>query len=107
MGSSYERQITLAIEPEDAGGRIREVLSAMPRVRQVREGPEAVTASARISWWSWGEKITVRLAKSPGGTEVVVRSQCKLPTQSLDWGKNERNVNQILQGMGAVSKTWA
>jgi hypothetical protein len=78
----------------------------MPRVRKVREGPGVVTASARVSWWSWGEKITVRLAKSPGGTDVIVRSRCVF-FQIYDWEKNARNVNRILQGIGVAHKTWA
>ena len=95
MGSSYESQITVAMDLGAARYWVHEVLSGMPHVRAVREGPGVLNASVPVNWASWGEKIDVSLTKSPGGTDVVVRSQCAFPFQILDWGKNKRNVDWI------------
>lgn len=51
-----------------------------------------ITAKAGFSFWSWGETITVSLSRSG---EILVKSECVLPTQVISWGKNEANVNKI------------
>jgi hypothetical protein len=53
----------------------------------------SLTASTSVSFWSWGEKLTVEVEDD--GT-VVIRSQCSLPTQCFDWGKNKKNVQRFL-----------
>jgi hypothetical protein len=50
-------------------------------------------AEVGISFWSWGEKISIEI--DPGGA-VWIESRCRLPTQCLDWGKNQRNVDAFL-----------
>ena len=44
---------------------------------------------------SWGEKITVTLEYFGASTGVSVLSECGLPTQVVDWGKNASNVRAI------------
>ncbi len=47
---------------------------------------------------SWGEKITVTLTPLPSNiTKVDVKSECGMPTQVVDWGKNRQNVCNILE----------
>ncbi len=55
-------------------------------------GELTLIGSTSVSFWSWGEKITVTVDHG----EVHVRSHCALPTQCIDWGKNQRNVDQLL-----------
>lgn len=51
-----------------------------------------------VSLTSWGEDITVTLHPiEEGKTSVVIRSECALPTQVIDWGKNKENVNAMLR----------
>lgn len=48
--------------------------------------------STGTNFFSWGEKIIILFQD-----EIVsVRSKCKLPTQILDWGKNKKNVKNII-----------
>ncbi len=48
------------------------------------------------SFSSWGEKITVTLtALSPQSTQIHILSECGMPTQLVDWGKNNKNVNAV------------
>lgn len=47
---------------------------------------------------SWGEKITVTLTPtSYVQTNVEAFSECGMPTQIVDWGKNKQNVCNILE----------
>ena len=52
--------------------------------------------SHSVSFTSWGEDIVVRLtAIHDAATEVILHSECSLPTQIIDWGKNKENVALI------------
>lgn len=48
-----------------------------------------------FSMASYGEKITVTLENLGGGTGVHILSECGMPTQVVDWGKNASNVRAI------------
>ena len=53
------------------------------------------------SFTSWGEKITITLSPlSENSTQVTILSECGMPTQVIDWGKNKQvvcNVYEYLQ----------
>jgi len=57
------------------------------------ETDEAITVLICTNWLSWGERVVVSFM--PGGG-LWVTSQCILPTQCLDWGKNKANVRQLI-----------
>ena len=45
---------------------------------------------------SWGEKITITLIpKDSTYTSLTILSECGMPTQIIDWGKNKQNVSNI------------
>ncbi len=46
---------------------------------------------------SWGEEITVTLTEVPNGTKVQIKSECTVPTQLIDWGENEKNVEKLFK----------
>ncbi len=51
------------------------------------------------SLMSWGETMTI----APLAPNVLrIRSECGLPTQCIDWGKNERNVKKLVQVLWAA-----
>ena len=53
---------------------------------------------------SWGEKITITLTPvSQSQTNVDVHSECGMPTQIIDWGKNRQNVCNILEHIEAAA----
>ena len=68
------------------------------------QGPEGWTwrIVADVSLASWGEDMSI---VALGPQHLRVRSQCSLPTQCIDWGKNKKNVQRfvtaLLQAMGA------
>jgi len=46
-----------------------------------------------MSLSSWGEEVTLT-ALDP--QRLLVRSECALPTQCIDWGRNEKNVRRVV-----------
>lgn len=55
---------------------------------------------------SYGEKITITLRPTAYGTNVHIHSECGLPTQLMDLGKNKSNCEEIFryleQGIAAA-----
>lgn len=51
-----------------------------------------------VSFSSWGEKITITLtAADPSSTQVEIYSECGMPTQMIDFGKNKRVVCNLFE----------
>ena len=47
---------------------------------------------------SWGEKITITLSRmNEGLTRVEIHSECGMPTQVVDWGKNKQVVCNVYE----------
>lgn len=55
----------------------------------------AIALSHSISFSSWGENITVMLTSQGSQTVVDITSECSMPTQIVDWGKNAENIQRI------------
>ena len=59
-----------------------------------------------MSMASYGEKITVTVTPQQGGTGIHILSECGMPTQIIDYGKNKKNVAAIFRyledGMNAA-----
>jgi hypothetical protein len=69
------------------------------RVTAADPATGTVHAETRVSMSSWGEKVTVYV---DAYNQVSVTSQCLLPTQLIDWGKNKRNVNRFFGHLTAL-----
>lgn len=55
-----------------------------------------------VSFSSWGENITITLTYvNDSTTKVDIYSECRMPTQIIDWGKNKRVVTGIFEGIYA------
>ena len=51
-----------------------------------------------MSFTSYGEKITITLTSLDAySTMVDLHSECGLPTQIFDWGKNKSNCDAIIE----------
>ena len=46
---------------------------------------------------SWGENVLATIGYGPRGAVVTLRSECLMPTQVIDWGKNRQNVERIVE----------
>ena len=82
---------------------VEEVL-ALRRMKPRDLGDGIIIGSLDVNFWSWGEKVSVRFH----GGAMTVRSECALPTQCFDWGRNRKNVNSlsaaIRSGLEAIPK---
>ncbi len=58
-----------------------------------------ITGETASSIWSWGESISIKLEKAGNNTVVKVKSDSK--AQLIDWGKNQRNEENILNTIAA------
>lgn len=49
-----------------------------------------------ISLTSWGENIDITILYiNDNSSQVTIKSECTLPTQIVDWGKNKSNVEKL------------
>jgi len=48
-----------------------------------------------VSFSSWGEDITITLTPRGNQTVVDILSECSMPTQIIDWGKNRENTSAL------------
>jgi hypothetical protein len=70
----------------DLRGALKAGLHALGwSIRQ--ESNQTIVASATVSLFSWGEKITIHFL--PNGS-VSVTSACAFPLQIFDWGKTSK-----------------
>jgi hypothetical protein len=69
-------------------------LQRIPKLKVVREDPltHEIDAKVGATFWSFGERVTVRLAGRGDTTRVSVRSQPRLSTTTVDYGKAVQNV---------------
>ena len=50
--------------------------------------------SSSVSLASWGEEVAITWL-APNA--IRIRSQCSMPTQCVDWGRNARNVQTLVR----------
>jgi hypothetical protein len=63
----------------------------------VQGGAWRVSPSTTL--FSWGENVVI----TPLAPNVLrIRSECGLPTQCIDWGKNETNVKKLAHALWAA-----
>lgn len=55
-----------------------------------------IMAETQMSLWSWGEEIRINV---DGSGNVTIKSECKLATQIIDWGRNKKMVNKIFSNL--------
>lgn len=64
-----------------------------------RVEPQFLEGSVSMSFWSWGEDIQMRQVAED---QVELVSKCKLVTQVIDFGRNRKNIDKILNMMDQV-----
>ena len=83
--AKYEAEIETSLPPEAVIDAVEDALLRLGWGFTLHDG--LFYASRTISWWSWGEEITIDCNQRG---YVVVESRSSLP-QVIDWGKNRRN----------------
>ena len=63
-----------------------------------------------VTFTSWGEIVQITIAATaPNQVLMTINSECAMPTQIVDWGKNRENVTRIInyvtQNIGRYTMT--
>lgn len=99
---------TTAAQPERVLTALHEGAEAIPHAHVCDRTRTRLEASVGVSRSSWGEVIeaVVRPSAPPsdGVTAVVVESRSKLGSTLVDWGKNQRNVDALLEAVDRLDE---
>lgn len=88
---AYHTEQHLSNSP-DLRGAVRYALSVLGwAIKQ--ETQTRITTGTSMNLSSWGETIYIDFQAS---NMLSIRSECSLPTQCFDWGRNRSNVTKFL-----------
>ncbi len=60
---------------------------------------DTYSAKTKISLLSWSEKVTIKIESSKS---VNVKSECRVTTTQIDWGKNKQNVELFFDKLNKI-----
>ncbi len=63
------------------------------------------TVRTRMTWRSFGERVTVQLTGDPAAPVAEVSSQPVVPTTLIDYGKGRRNVHRVVAALRRPDRT--
>jgi hypothetical protein len=92
--AQHERQVQIAASPQDVTSRLFQSLGSLAGASPPFVQGQVVSTSIGTSMLSWGERVTAHVQAVPSGCVVTVRSASNFAL--FDWGKNKRNVEQVL-----------
>lgn len=97
MAAEYSKTIHFeGINEKELLSTCEQAISQLGLQVKSNDNTGKIIAKSRLSFFSWGEIITIELSKFSSLTEVTISSRCRLATQIVDWGKNRRNVQSIV-----------
>ncbi|MBL8685711.1 MAG: hypothetical protein JNK05_41425 [Myxococcales bacterium] len=100
VGFPANHQEEFMIPPTLHPGVIWQALQTMGWTGSGTPDGSQFRVSSSMSFGSWGENITVfRVAPD----RIQVRSECAMPTQVFDWGRNEQNVKRFFATLVALA----
>lgn len=98
MAADHRTTIEIAAPPQVAEGAVYQAFLAAG-LTGVRGGGGVMYGSVPVGWRSWGENVSATVGFGPQGAVVTLRSECAMPTQLVDWGKNRKNVERIVEAL--------
>ncbi len=101
MAHSAEETRSYAVSPAYFQEKVRGIANAGLNLIFRSENPTDTGVWYRIhhgmSALSYGELITITLTYTATGTDVKIHSECAMPTQLMDGGKNKNNIRLIYE----------
>lgn len=88
------RKVRTVLPPHQLVNALRadEALGAV----KFQETEEEVRFDMGVTWWSWGEKLTVKLVEVHAASyEYEIKSIPKIKATLIDYGKNLENVKRV------------
>jgi hypothetical protein len=102
MPRRAERTVDLPQAPAMVFDAIGRVLTGQgARIAQADPATGRIVAKTSFTMASYGETIAATVApNAAGGTRLIARSTLKWGL--VDWGKNRRNLDRLLDGLAAL-----
>ena len=69
-------------------------------------GGGGVDGTVATSWASWGENVSATIGYGPRGPQsavVQLRSESAMPTTLVDFGKNRKNLDKVVEAMRTLA----
>lgn len=98
MAASHTTTVEIALAPQQAEAAVYHAFLAAGLSRVVG-GNGFVQGKVSMGMRSWGENVLATIGYGPRGAVLTLRSECALPTQVIDWGKNRQNVELIVEAL--------
>jgi hypothetical protein len=92
---------TVLVRPgSDLSERVRAALASLPAAVTVADDASGrYEATTRVSWKTWGERVTVQLSGDPAAPEACVTSRPRISTTLIDYGKGRSNVETVVRAL--------
>lgn len=98
MGKSHQATVEVALTPQQAEAALYQAFLAAG-LSHVRGGSGRMYGTVPTTFLSWGEDVTGVTSYGPHGATVVVRSESTLPTTLVDYGRNRKNVERVVDAL--------
>lgn len=98
MGRSHQVTVDIALPPEQAEAALYQAFLAAG-LSHVRGGAGRMSGAVPTTFLSWGEDVTGVTSYGAHGATVVVRSESTLPTALVDYGRNRKNVERVVEAL--------
>ncbi|WP_344619862.1 DUF1499 domain-containing protein [Dactylosporangium salmoneum] len=93
----------MPIGAEVALDLLKAVLESLDRAKQATVLDErSISVRTKVSFLSWGERVTCTVVPVEGGILVRVESKSSVATTLFDYGVNRRNVQQVVRALNSV-----
>ena len=102
MAAKHQVTVEVGLAPPQAEAAVYHALVAAG-LGGVRGGGGVLTGETSANVRSWGERVTATIGFGPRGACVTLVSECLMPTQLLDWGKNRANVTAVVERLRALA----
>jgi hypothetical protein len=93
MAAKSKKFLTINLPFEQVMPAIEQALIRMgTNISTIDRTSGHIKAKKRMNLATWGDNITITVVRSPNGCSVDIISECALPTQIIDWGSNQGNI---------------
>jgi hypothetical protein len=99
MAISRSQTTEVALPLEVVFDKCLGAAAAVPRatLKDAQQDTGTITLKVPVSFKSWGERVVLQLHEAgPSATSIEVRSKAWFPLTMADYGKNAKNVQQIV-----------
>lgn len=102
MAGSSTTTVEVALPPEQAEAAVYQAF-LHAGFEGVSGGGGVMRGAVGLSWASWGETVTATIGHGPRGAVVQLHSASALPTTLVDFGRNRKNLEKVVEAMRTLA----